>query len=80
MDQYEREELKKEVLSLAGRTSIPLNPTYVSDKLGVSYPAALSLLYDLALEGHLRLDTRGWIRHFVLNNPDTELGVRKSKK
>jgi len=80
MDRFEREELKKEVLSLAVRSRIPVNPSFVSEKLGIIYPTALSLLYDLALEGHLKMDTRGWTRHFVLNHPEQDLEVRKSKK
>lgn len=77
MDRYEREELKKKVLALAVSSPIPVNPNYVSEKLGIIYSTAQSLLYDLALEGHLKMNTRGWTRHFVVNLPEQELEVKK---
>ena len=73
----DRENLKKKVLMLAVHSILPVTVNYVSEKMGIPYQTIQGLLYELALEGHLKLKSKGWARYFI---PATqELVVRRKK-
>ena len=73
----ERENLKKKVLMLAVHSTLPVTVNFVSEKMGIPYQTIQGLLYELALEGHLKLQSKGWARYFI---PATqELVVRRKK-
>jgi len=64
MNLEQREEIKKKILILAVKSELALTANEVSEKIGISYPTACNLLFELALEGHLKLKTKGWTRYF----------------
>jgi predicted Rossmann fold nucleotide-binding protein DprA/Smf involved in DNA uptake len=73
----ERENLKKKVLMLAVQSTLPVTANYVSEKMGIPYQTIQGILYELTLEGHLKLQTKGWARYFLPANQ--ELIVRRKK-
>jgi hypothetical protein len=62
-----REERKVKILMLAQKEQFPLTAPKVEEELDINYPTALSLLFELAVEGKLLLKKGGWAHQFVLN-------------
>lgn len=80
LDIYERERLKKKVLILASHSSIPVTPNYASEKLNINYQTAMAMLYELALEGHLKMRMKGLARYFIPVRPDELVMVTKEER
>jgi len=81
-----RAEWKNKILQIALKSEVPLTCVVVGEELGIMYPTALALLYDLALEGYFSLvttDNMAAVRYFVPNKDrilkNVELIVKEAR-
>lgn len=65
-DRAKMQEMKHRILSYALKVEMPLNAELIAVEFNLVSPTAQKLLYDLALEGYLRVvSTKTWAREFL---------------
>ena len=72
--------MKKKVLILASHSHIPVTPNFASEKLNINYQTAMAMLYELALEGHLKMRMKGLARYFIPVRPEEFVVVTKEER
>ena len=77
---YERERLKKKVLILATHSHIPVTPNFAAERLNINYQTAMAMLYELALEGHLKMRMKGLARYFIPVNGEIVVVNKEERK
>lgn len=61
---HDKEQLKKKMLISVCKSSFPITPSEIAEKLDIVYPTACILLLELVIEGHLKLKVKGTYRYF----------------
>ena len=72
--------MKKKILVLASHSHIPVTPNFVSETMEINYQTAMAILYELALEGHLKMRMKGLARYFIPVRPDEFVVVTKEER
>jgi hypothetical protein len=78
LDVKRHEELKKRVLMYVCRSKLPVTPTLVMEDLDMIYSTVQGILYELTLEGMLKVESRGCVRYFFAV-PDKTLTVKSAQ-